>query len=100
MAPNNPKTVTDSPDVVRPPNDQVDWHWLNFVRPALIAAEEGPLSLGLPERWLEDPHWRCVNGHVSIRYLKSEEFGCDLCLGCGASVRLTFPEDEDDVGAS
>lgn len=49
--------------------------------------------LGLPERWLDEPRWRCLNGHVSRRYLKSEEHG-DLCLACEQPVRLTFPEDE------
>ncbi len=70
-------------------------------RPAIIVAadakETGPRFLGLPERWLDDPHWRCPNGHVSTRYLKSEELGRDACLECRGVLWTTFPEDMDDA---
>jgi hypothetical protein len=52
------------------------------------------MFLGRPDRWSAEPHWRCPNDHVSTTFLKSEERG-DLCLACGANVRLTFPEDRD-----
>lgn len=76
-------------------------------RPSLIelAAEKetGPFFLGFPERWLDAPRWRCAQGHVSGRYLNSEEHGLYLCLGCYAKgkesedfrVWLTFPEDTE-----
>jgi hypothetical protein len=49
---------------------------------------------GIPERWLEDPRWRCALGHVTkigIRF----ETDARRCLvdGCGADLHLTFPED-------
>lgn len=51
---------------------------------------------GIPDRWYDSPTWRCKNGHVSKRFLKSEVCG-DVCLasGCGAHVYLTFPEDTE-----
>lgn len=48
----------------------------------------------IPDRWFDSWRWRCVNGHVSTSTLQSEEHG-DLCLGCYAPVRLTFPEDTE-----
>jgi len=59
------------------------------------AKETGPRFLGLPDRWYENPRWRCREGHVSIRYLKAEGIG-DLCLACGEYVWLTFPEDKEE----
>jgi hypothetical protein len=47
-----------------------------------------------PAPALEHPHFRCVNGHVSTRILKTEERG-DRCLTCGENTILTFPEDVD-----
>lgn len=64
---------------------------------AAFAKERGPLFLGAPERWLDDPHWRCPNGHVSTHYLRSEELGRAACLECRGVLWLTFPEDVDDV---
>lgn len=58
-----------------------------------IAKETGPLFQGLPERWLDDPTWRCENGHVSKRFLKSDGLGRDACLECHGKVWLTFPGD-------
>lgn len=62
------------------------------------AKETGNRFSGRPERWWNDPHWRCENGHVSTRYLKSEELGTDVCLSCRGWIWLTFPEDKDDPG--
>lgn len=63
----------------------------------LIAlAEGGPFFLDRPERWLDDPHFRCENGHVSTTVLLTEDG--DKCLGCSSPrsfVHLTFPEDKD-----
>lgn len=56
--------------------------------------EGGPTFMGIPDRWFDDAHWRCVNDHVSVRFLKSTELG-DLCLACQEAVKLTFPEDVD-----
>lgn len=47
-----------------------------------------------PERWWDDPTWRCTNNHVNKIYLKSEEKGC-VCVKCGNYICLTFPEDKD-----
>lgn len=47
---------------------------------------------GKPDRWFENPKWKCINNHVSRRYLKSEEKG-DLCLACFNTCYLTYPED-------
>lgn len=54
------------------------------------------MFLGRPDRWYADAHYRCWNDHVSKAILKSEVEG-DCCLKCGASVRLTFPEDRDGI---
>lgn len=53
------------------------------------------MFLSRPDRWYEKAHWRCINDHVSSRYLKSEAKGCALCLACREPVVLTFPEDVD-----
>ncbi len=59
----------------------------------------GETFLGFPDRWYEPPgpKFRCVNNHVSMRVLKSEAAGCDLCLACHGRLTLTFPEDEDGL---
>jgi hypothetical protein len=51
------------------------------------------MFMGIPDRWYEKPHWRCINEHVSTMYLKSQEG--DLCLKCYEPLRMTFPEDKD-----
>jgi hypothetical protein len=43
---------------------------------------------------MDDPHFRCLKGHISTRILKSEVKG-DCCLACGEHALLTFPEDEE-----
>lgn len=61
-----------------------------------IDNEGGPLFMKrLPERWLDDPTFRCTQGHVSKRVLRSEKEG-DCCLECGHPVLMTFPEDKED----
>ena len=44
-----------------------------------------PSFMGNPDEWYEDTHWFCENGHVSGRFLKSEEEGV-LCLACRKPV--------------
>lgn len=55
-----------------------------------------PFWFGLPDAWINPTKFRCSNGHVSARTLKSEERG-DLCLACMCPVRITFPEDVEDL---
>jgi len=64
-------------------------------REALIEEEGGKMFMGLPDRWMDDPHFRCTKGHVSTCILKSEAKGGDCCLACGEFCVLTFPEDEE-----
>lgn len=61
---------------------------------ALEASHGVRMFMGRPDRWFEEPRWRCVNDHVSTMYLKSEETGA-LCLECYEPLVLTFPEDQD-----
>ena len=65
---------------------------------ALSEAERdrgSPMFINRPDAWFEAGLWRCINGHVSTRYLKSEETGLDLCLECEKPLALTFPEDTE-----
>jgi hypothetical protein len=57
------------------------------------AVETGPFFMGWPDRWYEPAHWRCVNDHVSSRFLITEKG--DRCLGCFQRITLTFPEDTE-----
>jgi len=57
--------------------------------------EGGKMWFGLPERWIDNPRWRCHNDHVSRTYLKSDGLGYCACLKCCEPVFLTFPEDKD-----
>lgn len=50
-----------------------------------------PMFLGVPDRWYDRPTWRCLTGHVSERFLKTDDG--DRCMACGEPVRITFPED-------
>ena len=56
--------------------------------------EGGQMFMGKPDRWWKNPHFRCLNDHVSSLYLKTEYKGA-ICLECFAPVLLTFPEDND-----
>lgn len=91
------------------PEEGVNWWRALPLRPEVVAVslaalrtwvkskalvETGERFLNVPTRWLDNPRWRCLRGHVSGRYLKSEEHG-DLCLACHEKVVLTFPEDVD-----
>lgn len=64
---------------------------LNAAR-AAEAAAGAPMFMGIPDRWYDDAWWRCGDGHVSRRYLRTEERG-DRCLACDRRVWLTWPED-------
>jgi hypothetical protein len=55
--------------------------------------ENGPFFLGLPERWLDNPTFRCEGGHVMKYYIKSERLGYNACPTCEQPVWTTFPED-------
>ena len=56
-------------------------------------AEGAPMWFRKPDRWYDNSHWRCVNDHVSLSYLKTDRG--DRCLECHEHVYLTFPEDVD-----
>lgn len=69
---------------------------LNAVAGDEVALDGGTLWMERPERWWDNPHWRCVNDHVSTMYLKSEEHGAQcLAANCRQPMHLTFPEDVD-----
>ncbi len=57
---------------------------------ALIARETGSLFMGLPDRWIDDPHYICPAGHVRTGVIKSGRLG-DMC-GCGGPMVMTAPE--------
>ena len=71
--------------------------WLQVRKDAEQAAGYR-MFMKIPDRWFDDQHFRCGNGHVSRMILKSETRG-DLCLagGCGRNVRMTFPEDVEET---
>lgn len=53
-----------------------------------------------PDRWYDDPHWRCPNDHVNAVPtqgwridIHEKEYSYQLCIECFMPVRLTFPED-------
>lgn len=77
--------------------------WAAFVE-RLLRLYEGAEALGMamfmgvPERWLAKPKWRCLKGHVSSVYLKNEEKGA-VCLACFERVRLTTDFDVETPGA-
>lgn len=52
-----------------------------------------PFFMGLPDRWYEPPTYRCTKGHISHRYLKTDEG--KRCLACFEPLALTFPEDTE-----
>jgi hypothetical protein len=56
-----------------------------------------PTFLGIPERWLDNPTWKCSNGHISKRFLKSEALGYDACLTCFKPVKLCDPDETEKV---
>lgn len=44
-------------------------------RKVVERAAGAKMFMGVPDRWYEQPKWRCENDHVSINFLKSEAFG-------------------------
>lgn len=54
----------------------------------LAEAFKEEFFMGLPDSWYEPyPLWGCENGHLSKRYLKSEERGT-VCLSCHCRLFL------------
>lgn len=52
-------------------------------------AYEGPVFLGLPDKWYEPPHWWCKNGHLSTLTLRRDAGPHrDVCLACFEPVML------------
>jgi hypothetical protein len=60
------------------------------------------MFLERPDRWYDDPHWRCINDHVNpepvagllrVNAQVTTEYSFQLCPDCHHLVRLTFPED-------
>lgn len=76
------------------PQEKLTLEILNEWLKALGAAEGGPMFRGKPDRWWDTPTWRCLEGHVSTMFLKTELTG-DVCLACLTPILLTFPEDAD-----
>ena len=62
-------------------------------RASEIVRAGGDLFLGLPEKWLDDPHFFCENGHVSRVILKGDG---DRCLACYNPVILGPPIGEQE----
>ena len=59
----------------------------------LIAEEKekykGKWFCGLPEEWMDDPHWWCENGHLSTTTLRRDSGPHrNVCLACFAGVML------------
>ena len=73
-----------------------DAPWVKRIKDLRLAeaAAGAEMFLSIPDRWYDDPTWRCVNGHISKRYLKTDRGG--TCLACGKPVLLTCPEDKEE----
>lgn len=55
---------------------------------AKVAEARGEkMFMGKPDAWFDEPHWFCINGHVSGTFLKCEVDG-DRCLACHERVIL------------
>jgi hypothetical protein len=77
----------------RPITDEDVFIWREKL--AANEAESGEsMFLGKPERWFEDIHFACKNGHVSGNCLKTE-LG-DRCLACNEYVRMIAPMGEEE----
>jgi len=59
---------------------------------AIGLAEAGPMVGPIPERWLAQPRFRCINFHVSSRFTVHRR-SHRLCVFCNLPVQPTFPED-------
>jgi hypothetical protein len=55
-------------------------------------AEGGRMVGSVPERWLSQPRFRCINFHVSSRFTVHRR-SHRLCVFCDLPVQPTFPED-------
>lgn len=69
--------------------------WLDSEKKKAAAAGIN-IFMGIPDTWFEPQvTFCCENGHVSHRFLKSEERG-DLCLACFKSVRICPPDTNEE----
>lgn len=57
------------------------------------SSEGGTMREGRPERWWNDPTWRCVNAHVAKECNERRRRRECVYRFCGCGVQLTFPED-------
>ncbi len=57
-----------------------------------LAELDHPHGRIVPDRWISDPHWRCIYLHVSNRFTR-DRHGLRVCVVCDFPVHLTFPED-------
>ena len=60
---------------------------------AIATLEGGPMREGRPERWWQDPTWRCVNFHVAKTFTEQRRRHECVFRFCTSRVQLTFPED-------
>ena len=60
---------------------------------AFATREGGPIHEGLPERWWQDPTWRCTNSHVAKTFTEQRRRRECVYRFCTSRVQLTFPED-------
>ena len=78
----------------RRPHNRVTIFQRDAIAKAASAGAE--MFLGVPDVWYEpQPSFGCDNGHVSRRYLVSEEHG-SLCLACYQPV-LIIPQGHTDA---
>jgi len=73
---------------VKRETDLREWVALEKIKEEYLG---NPFFLGFPDRWYDRVTYACANGHISHRYLKSEEKG-NLCLGCYEIIFLVPPE--------
>lgn len=59
------------------------------------AARGEEMFMGLPDYWYGNPHWFCVNGHVSQVVLRREG-GPSRCLACRGVVVIGPALSEED----
>lgn len=59
---------------------------------ARIVVAGGSVFLGLPEAWMDDPHFGCENGHVSTMVIKTDKG--DQCARCRRPMIMIPPLDE------
>ena len=59
---------------------------------ALARADDGPMVGEVPESWLLNPKFRCVNFHVANRF-ETARRQRRVCVFCSLPVQPTFPDD-------